>query len=148
MADRICPISSRSISALPKCRWSPSPITSASRFPAANFIATVYHGLPPDLLKPCYHPRADYLAFLGRISPEKRPDRAIEIAQRLGIPLKIAAKVDKVDETYFREQIVPLLDQPGIEFDRRDQRVGNSQFLGEARALLFPVDWPDRLAWS
>src|SRR6478752_9416861 len=76
--------------------------------PNANFAATVYHGLPVDLLRPT-GPRGDYVAFLGRISPEKRPDRAIAIARALGIPLKIAAKVDHVDEAYFRAQIEPLL---------------------------------------
>ena len=110
---------------------------------ASNFVATVYHGLPPDLLKPCYNPRGGYLAFLGRISPEKGPDRAIEIAHRLGLPLKIAAKIDKVDEAYFHQRIVPLLNQPGIEFIGEINEFGKSKFLGEARALLFPVDWPE-----
>ena len=82
----------------------------------SNFVATVYHGLPLNLLEPTYHARGGYLAFLGRISPEKRPDHAIRIAQALGMPLKIAAKVDKVDEVYFREQIAPLLSGPGIEY--------------------------------
>src|SRR5438105_1239688 len=82
----------------------------------ANFVATVYHGIPIHLHKPTYHPRGGYLAFLGRISPEKRPDRAIALARAAGIPLKIAAKVDKVDEAYFRERIAPLLDHPDIEY--------------------------------
>ncbi|TMJ30538.1 MAG: glycosyltransferase family 4 protein [Alphaproteobacteria bacterium] len=120
-------------------------ISNHQRNPVAgsNFVATVYHGIPADLLKPCYAPRGGYLAFLGRISPEKRPDRAIEIARRVGLPLKIAAKVDKVDEGYFREQIVPLLNQPGIEYIGEINEFGKSEFLGEARALLFPVDWPE-----
>src|SRR5438874_1773768 len=120
-------------------------ISNHQRKPVAgsNFVATVYHGIPPDLLRPCYAPRGGYLAFLGRISPEKRPDRAIEIARRVGLPLKIAAKVDKVDEAYFREQIVPLLNQPGIEYIGEINEFGKSEFLGEARALLFPVDWPE-----
>jgi glycosyltransferase involved in cell wall biosynthesis len=120
-------------------------ISNHQRKPVAgsNFVATVHHGIPPDLLQPCYHPRGGYLAFLGRISPEKRPDRAIEIARRVGIPLKIAAKVDKVDEAYFREQIAPLLTQPGIEYIGEINEFGKSEFLGEARALLFPVDWPE-----
>src|SRR5262245_19085930 len=90
-------------------------ISNAQRkpIPNANFVATVYHGIPAQLLKPTYRPRGNYIAFLGRISPEKRPDRAIRIARALEIPLKIAAKVDKVDEAYFREKIVPLLNQPG-----------------------------------
>ena len=109
----------------------------------SNFVATVYHGLPLDLLKPTYNPRGGYLAFLGRISPEKGPDRAIQIAQALGMPLKIAAKVDKVDEPYFRERIVPLLDLPGIEFVGEINEREKIHFLGEARAVLFPVDWPE-----
>jgi len=109
----------------------------------SNFVATVYHGIPADLLSANYHPRGGYLAFLGRISPEKRPDRAIQIAQAAGIPLKIAAKVDRVDEAYFREQIEPLLSLPGIEFLGEINDRGKAKFLGEARALLFPVDWQE-----
>jgi glycosyltransferase involved in cell wall biosynthesis len=128
--------------------FSEMPLVSISqdqRRPVANsnFVATVYHGIPTDLLEPNYHPHGGYLAFLGRISPEKRPDRAIQIAQALGIPLKIAAKVDKVDEAYFREQIVPLLDRPGIEYIGEIGERDKAEFLGEARALLFPVDWPE-----
>jgi len=110
---------------------------------SSNFVATVHHGIPVDLLKPNYDPRGGYLAFLGRISPEKRPDRAIEIAQAVGLPLKIAAKVDKVDEAYFREQIEPLLKQPGIEYVGEVNERGKAKLLGEASALLFPVDWPE-----
>jgi glycosyltransferase involved in cell wall biosynthesis len=110
---------------------------------SSNFVATIYHGLPTDLLKPSFNPRGGYLAFLGRISPEKRPDRAIQIARALGIPLKIAAKIDKVDEVYFREQIAPLIKQPGIEYIGEINDFGKSEFLGQAGALLFPVDWPE-----
>lgn len=93
-------------------------ISNAQRkpIPNANFVATVYHGLPLHLLKPTCRASGGYVAFLGRISPEKRPDRAIRIARALGFPIKIAAKIDKVDEAYFREKIVPLLNQPGVEF--------------------------------
>jgi glycosyltransferase involved in cell wall biosynthesis len=119
-------------------------ISDAQRAPVpdANFVATVYHGLPRDL-DVTLNPRGGYLAFLGRISPEKRVDRAIAIARAVGLPLKIAAKVDRVDEAYFRAEIEPLLKQPGIDYigeidDRRKAR-----FLGEARALLFPIDWPE-----
>ena len=84
-----------------------------------------------------------YLAFLGRISPEKRPDRAIAIARALGIPLKIAAKVDHVDEVYFRTQIEPLLAGGGVEFIGEINDHQKSQFLGDAQALLFPIDWPE-----
>ena len=111
--------------------------------PNSNFVATVYHGIPVDLLKPNYDPRGGYLAFLGRISPEKRPDHAIQIAQALGRPLRIAAKVDKADEAYFREQISPLLGLPGIEYLGEINDLSKSQFLGQACALLFPVDWPE-----
>src|SRR6266446_2889612 len=116
--------------------------------PYANFVATVYHGIPAQLLKPNYRPRGNYLAFLGRISPEKRPDRAIRIARALEIPLKIAAKVDKVDEAYFREKIVPLLNQPGVEFIGEIDERAKSEFLGDAAALLFPVDWPEPFGLS
>jgi glycosyltransferase involved in cell wall biosynthesis len=109
----------------------------------ANFVATVHHGIPTDLHRPIYNPRGGYLAFLGRISPEKRPDRAIRIARTLGIPLKIAAKVDKVDEAYFREQIAPLLSDPGVEFIGEINERSKAEFLGEAQALLFPIDWPE-----
>jgi glycosyltransferase involved in cell wall biosynthesis len=109
----------------------------------ANFVATVHHGIPTDLHEPIYNPRGGYVAFLGRISPEKRPDRAIQIARTLGIPLKIAAKVDKVDEAYFREQIAPLLSDPGVEFIGEIDERSKAEFLGEALALLFPIDWPE-----
>ena len=120
-------------------------ISDAQRgpIPEANFAGTVYHGLPSDLFTPTLYARGGYLAFLGRISPEKRLDRAIEIARAVGLPLKIAAKVDRVDEEYFRTAIEPLLSLPGIEYiGEIDERRKNS-FLGDARALLFPIDWPE-----
>src|SRR5499427_3876278 len=125
-------------------------ISNAQRkpIPNANFVGTVYHGIPSQLLKPTYRPRGNYVAFLGRISPEKRPDRAIRIARALDIPLKIAAKVDKVDEAYFREKIVPLLNQPGVEFIGEIDERAKSEFLGDARALLFPIDWPEPFGLS
>jgi glycosyltransferase involved in cell wall biosynthesis len=125
-------------------------ISNAQRkpIPNANFVATVYHGIPANLLQPTYRPDGNYLAFLGRISPEKRPDRAIRLARALQIPLKIAAKVDKVDEVYFREKIVPLLNQPGVEFIGEIDERAKSDFLGNARALLFPVDWPEPFGLS
>jgi glycosyltransferase involved in cell wall biosynthesis len=110
--------------------------------PQANVVSTVYHGLPLDLHKPNFQPRGGYLAFLGRIAIDKRPDRAIEIARRLGMPLKIAAKVDKVDEAYFREVIAPLLG-PDTEFIGEINEQAKSEFLGEASALLFPIGWPE-----
>jgi glycosyltransferase involved in cell wall biosynthesis len=111
--------------------------------PAANFAATIYHGLPQADLKPTRHPAGAYLAFLGRIAPEKGPETAIQIAQSAGIPLKIAAKVDRVDEQYFRERIAPLLNQPGIEFIGEISENQKAEFLGQASGLLFPIDWPE-----
>jgi glycosyltransferase involved in cell wall biosynthesis len=111
--------------------------------PNANFLATVNHGLPLNLLSPTFHPRGGYLAFLGRISSEKGIEQAIRIARTHGIPLKIAAKVDKVDEEYFRERVKPLLDAPGVEFIGEINERAKAEFLGEALALLFPIDWPE-----
>jgi glycosyltransferase involved in cell wall biosynthesis len=120
-------------------------VSNAQRQPIAeaNFAKTIYHGLPLDLLAPTYEAHGGYLAFLGRISPEKRPDRAIAIAKALGLPLRIAAKVDKVDEAYFREVITPLLDRPGVEFVGEISDCNKAKFLGDALALLFPIDWPE-----
>ena len=120
-------------------------ISNAQRtwIPNANIVATVYHGLPIKLLEPTYRPRGGYVAFIGRISPEKGIERAIAIARVVGIPLRIAAKVDKVDEQYFREKVAPLLDDPGIEFIGEIGERAKSEFLGEAQALLFPIDWPE-----
>ena len=124
-------------------------ISNAQRIPVAdaNFVATVYHGVPRDLTL-TREPRGGYLAFLGRISPEKRVDRAIAIARAVGLPLKIAAKVDRVDEAYFHAEIKALLRQPGVEFiGEIDDRHKNA-FLGQARALLFPIDWPEPFGLS
>jgi glycosyltransferase involved in cell wall biosynthesis len=120
-------------------------ISDAQRAPVphVNFVATVHHGLPLDLLRPNYRPRGGYLAFLGRISPEKGPVEAIRIAQSLGIPLKIAAKVDPVDEAYFREMVEPLLLPPLIEYIGEISDKEKSAFLGDASAVLFPVCWPE-----
>lgn len=120
-------------------------ISNAQRDPVAHakFIATIYHGLPLRLHKPTLEPHGGYLAFLGRICPEKRPDHAIAIARAAGIPLKIAAKVDKVDEAYYRDVIAPLFSQPGVEFLGEINEVEKTEFLGQALALLFPVDWPE-----
>jgi glycosyltransferase involved in cell wall biosynthesis len=110
--------------------------------PYAHFVATIHHGIPAELHRPSFE-KGSYLAFLGRISPEKRPDRAIRIARAAGIPLKIAAKVDKVDEDYFRNDILPLIDGPGVEFIGEINEREKTKFLGDAAALLFPVDWPE-----
>ncbi len=109
----------------------------------ANFVASVYHGIPTNLHTPTYNPRGGYVAFLGRLSSEKRPDRAIQIARALGVPLKIAAKIDKVDESYFREKIAPLLKEPGVEFIGEIDERSKTKFLGDAQALLFPIEWPE-----
>jgi glycosyltransferase involved in cell wall biosynthesis len=120
-------------------------ISNAQRRPVANanFVATVPHGLPLDLYQSVQNPRGGYLAFVGRIAPEKGVDRAIAIARSIGIPLKIAAKVDAVDEVYFREQIVPLLGYPSVEFIGEIDDKQKNAFLGEALALLFPIEWPE-----
>jgi glycosyltransferase involved in cell wall biosynthesis len=110
--------------------------------PHANFVKTIHHGIPADLHQPSFE-QGSYLAFLGRISPEKGPDRAIKIARAAGIPLKIAAKIDKVDEDYFRNDILPLIDGSGVEFIGEINEGEKTKFLGEAAALLFPVDWPE-----
>jgi glycosyltransferase involved in cell wall biosynthesis len=128
-------------------RWSDFPLVSISDaqrapLPEANWAGTVYHGLPEDLLE--FSPvHEGYLAFLGRISPEMRPDRAIAIAAEVGMPLKIAAKVDAVDEAYFTAEIQPLLDTPLVEFVGEIGDAGKSALLGKAAALLFPIDWPE-----
>ena len=112
-------------------------------FPFANWVAKIHHGLPRDLLPYCPSPSWDYLAFLGRICPEKRVDRAIRIAKRVGMKLKIAAKIDKADTKYFKEVIEPLLDHPLIEFVGEVNDHDKRDFLGNAYAMLFPIDWPE-----
>ncbi|MBB3234791.1 glycosyltransferase family 4 protein [Phyllobacterium endophyticum] len=112
--------------------------------PPVNWRGTVYHGLPISLLPFTEKPQNPYLAFLGRISPEKRPDRAIEIALRTGLPLKIAAKVDKIDETYWLNVIKPLImSNQNVEFIGEIAEHEKPDFLGNASALLFPIDWPE-----
>jgi glycosyltransferase involved in cell wall biosynthesis len=111
--------------------------------PDANWLATVQHGLPQGLYDFCPRPDGRYLAFLGRISPEKRPDIAVTVARRAGIPLKIAAKVDLADAGYYEAVVKPLLDDPLIEFIGEIGDDYKSEFLGNARALLFPVNWPE-----
>jgi glycosyltransferase involved in cell wall biosynthesis len=120
-------------------------ISNAQRapLPEANFVDTVYHGLPAQLLKPKWEAGGGYLAFLGRISPEKRVDRAIAIARGAGIPIKIAAKVDASDRAYFEREIQHLLQAPGVEFIGEINERSKSEFLGNAKALLFPIDWPE-----
>jgi len=110
--------------------------------PWINWQATVYHGLPEDLYT--FRPRSGrYLAFLGRISPEKRVDRAIRIAQRTGLEIKIAAKVDAVDREYFKDIITPLLKDPLVDYAGEIGEGEKNEFLGNALALVFPIDWPE-----
>jgi glycosyltransferase involved in cell wall biosynthesis len=119
-------------------------ISDAQRrpLPHAHWQATVYHGLPLDLYD-CRDGPGDYLAFLGRISPEKRVDRAVEIARRSGLRLKVAAKVDAADTAYFHREIEPLLRDPVVEFVGEIGERDKGAFLGGARAVLFPIDWPE-----
>jgi glycosyltransferase involved in cell wall biosynthesis len=119
-------------------------ISNAQRrpVPQAGWIRTVYHGLPENLLRP--RPvQPGYLGFLGRIAPEKRVDRAIRIAARCEVPLKIAAKIDRVDIDYFESEIRPLLSLPFVEFVGEIDDSGKAEFLSGATALLMPIDWPE-----
>ena len=119
-------------------------ISNAQRkpLPGANWARTVYHGIPKDLYS--LHDRpGSYLAFLGRISPEKCPDHAIEVAKRVGMPLRIAAKVDAADHAYFKQKIERLLDHPLVEYVGEINDAEKNDFLGEAAALLCPYDWPE-----
>ncbi|HEV8309781.1 MAG TPA: glycosyltransferase family 4 protein [Methylomirabilota bacterium] len=121
-------------------------ISDAQREPlrplGLDWVGTVPHGLPLERYP--YSPRGgEYLAFLGRLSPEKRPDLAIEVARRVGRPLKLAAKVDPADRSYFEREIEPRLDPPRIEWVGEIGDSAKARFLGNAHALLFPVDWPE-----
>jgi len=124
-------------------------ISNAQRepLPWANWHSTVYHGLPMDLYSPG-DGDGGYLAFLGRICPEKRPDLAVEIARRAGLPLTIAAKVDKADRAYYKTRIKPLLRDPLVEFVGEIGEHEKGAFLGDALALLFPIDWPEPFGLS
>jgi glycosyltransferase involved in cell wall biosynthesis len=119
-------------------------ISDAQRTPLpwVHWAGTVYHGLPGDLFAFHEHPR-DYLAFVGRISPEKAPDRAIELARRTGLPLRIGAKVDRADREYFETTIEPLLSAPGVEWLGEVGGREKEDLLGHARALLCLGDWPE-----
>jgi glycosyltransferase involved in cell wall biosynthesis len=113
----------------------------------ANWIGNVYHGLPPTLYEPLGEEERGttepYLAFLGRLSRDKRPDRAIEIARRSGMKLRIAAKIGDDDRPYFREVVEPLIDGSQVEYLGEIDESGKADFLGNAAALLFPIDWPE-----
>jgi glycosyltransferase involved in cell wall biosynthesis len=119
-------------------------ISDAQRAPLsqARWVGTVYHGLPRNLLKPNFAPKG-YLAFLGRITPEKGPETAISLARAAGLPLKIAAKVDSVDEAYFETRVRHLIDGHDVEFIGEIDDWQKAEFLGNAAALLFPIRWPE-----
>jgi glycosyltransferase involved in cell wall biosynthesis len=110
--------------------------------PDLNWAGTIYHGLPKQLLSPCLNPQGAYLAFLGRIAPEKGPDVAIRTARAAGLPLQIAAKIPRAETRYFKEQIKPLLGN-GVDFIGEVGDQEKAEFLGNAAALLFPIDWPE-----
>ncbi len=126
-----------------------APLVSVSNdqrkpMPPVNWAGTVHHGLPRDLLPFNATPNGGYLAFLGRVSPEKRPDRAIEIAARAGAQLKIAAKIDKVDQVYWNDVVEPMVvKSANVEFIGEINDREKADFLGNAAALLFPIDWPE-----
>jgi glycosyltransferase involved in cell wall biosynthesis len=107
-----------------------------------NWVGNVYHGLPATLFSPGFG-QGKYLAFLGRISPEKGIDKAIEIAISAGMPLKIAAKIDKADAVYYEQEIKKLMDHPLVEFVGEINEKEKEEFLGNAHALLFPINWPE-----
>jgi glycosyltransferase involved in cell wall biosynthesis len=119
-------------------------ISESQREPLSwlNWQGTVYHGLPEELYDFHEEP-GTYLAFLGRIAPEKRVDRAIRIATQVNMPLKIAAKIDQVDHAYFETVIKPLLDHPLVDYIGEISDNEKNDFLGQAYALLFPIDWPE-----
>jgi glycosyltransferase involved in cell wall biosynthesis len=129
------------------CVFSDMPVVSISKsqrqpLPYANWVGNVYHGLPTDLYKPGFG-HGKYLAFLGRISPEKGVDKAIDIAVKCGIPIKIAAKIDKGDIDYYNTHIKPLLSHPLVEFVGEIGESSKNEFLKDAIALLFPINWPE-----
>jgi glycosyltransferase involved in cell wall biosynthesis len=121
-------------------------ISNAQRIPMppVNWLSTVLHGLPKDLLPFCERPTEDYVAFLGRISPEKGPEQAIEIATKAGVKLKMAAKVDPADQSYWDQVVAPMIAvHPNVEFIGEINEHQKADFLGNARALLFPINWPE-----
>lgn len=128
-------------------KFSDMPVVSISYsqrepLPQINWVGNVYHGLPDNLYSPG-EGKGDYALFIGRISPEKRLDRAIEIAAKAEVPLKVAAKVDKLDKTYFEKEILHLLAQPHVEFIGEVGEEQKNELIGNAKAVLFPIDWAE-----
>ncbi len=128
-------------------KFSTMPLVSISRsqqkpLPMGRWIDTVYHGLPEDRYRKG-EGTGNYVAFIGRISPEKRVDRAIEIAGKAGMTIKIAAKIDQADKTYYEEKIRPLFKLPHVEYIGEIGESEKNDFLGNAAALIFPIDWPE-----
>jgi glycosyltransferase involved in cell wall biosynthesis len=130
--------------------FSEMPLVSISNnqrlpMPPVNWQATIYHGQPVDILPFEEHPTLDYIAFLGRVSPEKRPDRAIDIAVKSGMPLRMAAKIDRVDQEYFDESIKPMIEANRnlVDFTGEFEIDEKRPFLANAKAVLFPIDWPE-----
>jgi glycosyltransferase involved in cell wall biosynthesis len=119
-------------------------ISNAQRIPLpdAHWAGTVYHGLPQNLLVPNFNPNG-YLAFLGRITPEKGPETAIHLARSAGMPLKIAAKIARAERSYFTQRVKPLIDGSQVEFVGEIDEAHKAEFLGNAAALLFPICWPE-----
>ncbi|MDX8435274.1 glycosyltransferase family 4 protein [Mesorhizobium abyssinicae] len=111
----------------------------------ANWLATIHHGLPIDIYRPAFETTKEepYLAFLGRLSRDKRPDRAIEIARRSGLKLKLAAKIGDDDRAYFHDEIEPLIDGDRVDYVGEIAEHEKADFLGKAAGLLFPIDWPE-----
>jgi glycosyltransferase involved in cell wall biosynthesis len=113
-----------------------------ARLPEAHWLGTVYHGMPVDLYRPSFE-QGNYLAFLGRITPDKGPDDAIKIAREAGLPLRIAAKLPRQQGHYFKEEVEPLIDGQHVQFTGELDEQGKDEFLRHAAALLFPIDWPE-----
>jgi glycosyltransferase involved in cell wall biosynthesis len=110
--------------------------------PDVNWLGTIYHGLPPDSLRPRFEP-GDYLAFLGRLAPEKGPETAIKLAHAAGKPLRIAAKLPRTERDYFEERLEPLIDGKQVQIVGEVNERSKEIFLANAAALLFPIDWPE-----
>jgi len=110
--------------------------------PDLNWVGTIHHGMPPDTLRPRSEPE-QYLAFLGRIAPEKGPELAIRVATATNLPLRIAAKIPRGESRFFKERVQPFVDGERIQFIGEVDEKAKEELLGKAMALLFPIDWPE-----